>query len=218
MKFSVKLMSAFVFSSISVQAFGGIWFPIPFVGRPIIVSGNPVHMINSGTTLSVLLPGALQYDEFGQVVNRLQRVTHFEVVVGPESTLRGCYPAAKSDGFRAFTSVNSPVPGIRPTTKVDTYDRSMPGDSRKWRVHRFEVNGGTETPVSQLNIFFPAAPTQIVPCHFQVNITNADSSDGPSAVPAASASAAPQSVQSAPTKASLPRLLDVPAVAAESAK
>ncbi len=212
----IKLFSVLLISSVSVSAFGGFWTPIPFVGPPIIVSGNPVHIINSGMTLSVLIPGNLQYNEFGQVVNRLQRLTHFEVIVGPESTARGCYPASKADGFRAYTSVTSPTPRLKPTAKIDTYDRTMVGDSRSWRVHRFEINGGVETAVSQINIFFPAAPTRIVQCAFQVNVTNAETDTAAAAETTVQSAAALAPASAAGAGEKLPRLTSIPAVSSET--
>ncbi len=223
MKNTLKLVSGLVLSLASSGAFAElIWVPIPpvIVGPPPVVRpAIPTHVMTTGNTLSIALPGQLQYDEFGRVVNKLQRITHFEVVVGPASTERGCYPASKADGLRNWTGVLSPWKNISATTKVDTYERKMPGDSKKWTVHQFEVNGGTETPVSQLNIFFPADKRRIVECHFQVNVTNSDDDNAAAATtrsaesatlqaaPAGSALAAPAA---APAKKGLPRIEEVP--------
>jgi hypothetical protein len=219
MKNTLKLLSGVVLSVVSTGAFAElIWVPIPpvIVGPPPVVRpGIPTHVMTTGNTLAIALPGQLQYDEFGRVVNKLQRITHFEVVVGPGSTDRGCYPASKADGLRNWTGVVSPWKNISATTKVDTYERRMPGESRKWTVHQFEVNGGTETPVSQLNIFFPADKRRIVECHFQVNVTNSDDDNAAATTrsaesataPAAAALAAPAA---SPAKKGLPRIEEAP--------
>lgn len=228
MKNTLKLVSGLVLSLNSTGAFAElIWVPIPpvIIGPPPVVrTGTPTHVMTTGNTLSIALPGQLQYDEFGRVVNKLQRITHFEVVVGPASTDRGCYPASKADGLRSWTTVNSPWKNLSPTAKVDTYERKLPGEPKKWTVHQFEVNGGTETPVSQINIFFPADKRRIVDCHFQVNVTNSDDDNAAAATarsvesatakdaPAAAALAAPAS---APAKKGLPRIEEVPSVQEE---
>jgi hypothetical protein len=219
MKNKLKLLSGLVLSFAATGAFAEpIWVPIPplIVGPPPVVrTGTPTHVMTTGNTLSIALPGQLQYDEFGRVVNKLQRITHFEVVVGPGSTDRGCYPASKADGLRNWTGVVSPWKNISATTKVDTYERKLPGEARKWTVHQFEVNGGTETPVSQLNIFFPADKRRIVECHFQVNVTSSDDEDAAAATTRSAESAPATSALAAPAAASakkgLPRIEDVPA-------
>lgn len=217
MKNTLKLLSGLVLSVVSTGAFAEvIWVPIPpvIVGPPPVVRpGIPTHVMTTGNTLAIALPGQLQYDEFGRVVNKLQRITHFEVVVGPGSTDRGCYPASKADGLRNWTGVVSPWKNISATTKVDTYERKMPGEARKWTVHQFEVNGGTETPVSQLNIFFPADKRRIVECHFQVNVTSSDE-DNAAAATRSAESAAPAAAlaapAAAPAKKGLPRIEEAP--------
>ncbi|GEM_PF-6203251 len=224
MKNTLKLVSGLILSLVSTGAFAElIWVPIPpvVIGPPPVVrSGTPTHVMTTGNILSIALPGQLQYDEFGRVVNKLQRITHFEVVVGPASTDRGCYPASKADGLRSWTGVQSPWKNISATTKVDTYERKLPGEPKKWTVHQFEVNGGIETPVSQLDIFFPADKRRIVDCHFQVNVTNSDD-DNAAAATARSADSAPESAVApaaaalaAPAtkaKKGLPRIEEVPA-------
>lgn len=151
------------------------WVPINpiIIGPPVItpVPINPVHTVTAGRLFSVLVPHTIQFDDFGRPVSQFANISHFEIVVGPGSSARGCRPAARNEGFASFTGVNSPWPNILPTQLSQTYQRRVPGDRQPWTVYEFAVNGGSPTPVNQINVFFPGNHGP-VPCMFQVNTSS----------------------------------------------
>jgi hypothetical protein len=225
-KLSLSLASAVMCGLAQAQF---IWVPVPpvIIGPPPVVTPQtPAHRVAAGSIMSVMIPGTIQYDAYGHVVNQLQHISGFEVVMGPGSTKRGCKPALRSDGFANTTAVWSPW-ALAPTTRVSTYKRTMPGEAEQWTVHQFSVNGGQAAPVSQIDVFVPRTRNMngAVECAFQVNVNPADPNGQPATGDqggSAAAAASPQSVtpQSAVTaNASNPlRVEVVPAGEGKSTK
>lgn len=177
MKSIVKFASAFAaVAFVSTSALAELIVPV----YPVypVEPAKQVYKTKSGVETTIALPAEVDeygrpvydYDEYGRRRLSPTKLTHFEIVVGPGSTARGCVPASKADGYKSFTGVNALVKDIEPTTLIDTVDR-VENSRETWKAYQFEVNGATETPVQSIVVFFPFNKRHgRVDCMFQLNL------------------------------------------------